>query len=268
MTTILRQDQFQKLAQSKLKEHELNWVIQRKNIISSSETCHKFSVFFSLVSRFIENDVPKWEVFEIEKMESIYPGFSKTIWTKQDLVRVTLMISLDASINRHLLKSFFEIAEMNELIALYKGLFFLENAKEFSSQVEEGIRTNMVNVFDAIAAGNPYAKTYLKEDAWNQLILKALFLDRPLYTIQYIDQGKNKNLAEMLQDYTKERWSAQRTVSPELWRMVDGYLREDIKEILVVRSFEGKEKVVMDNLFQHKEHVNSSLFWDEIGIRI
>lgn len=265
MVSKNRQEQFITISKSKLAPNELEWVNAKSFIVSSKETSGKFKVFFSLTSRFIADEIALWSSSEIEIMETIYPGFNKTTWTKQDLTRSILMMSLDVSINKSVLTSFFEIAEMKEQIALYKGLYLLENASDFSNQVTEGIRTNMVNVFDAIASGNPFAKAYLEEEAWNQLILKSFFMDRKLYNIQNIDQGKNEHLANMLQDYIKERWAADRQVSLEIWRMIDGYLRDDMKTLILNRSFVGIEKEVITKLLRQNNKPIAAEFWNSIG---
>ena len=52
------------------------------------------------------------------------------------------------------------------------------------------------------------------------MILKAIFIERPLYKIYGLDKRMNKPLAEMLVAYVNERWAAGRDVTPELWRLV------------------------------------------------
>lgn len=263
MSTVQHQEKFVQLVKTKLSKKELHWLDQKATILLAVDTLQKFPVFFSLTSRFISNEIPKWESNELNEMEIIYPGFSKSTWTKQDMVRVILMISLDPTKNKQILESFFETAEMLELVSFFKGLFLLENANDFTSSVEEGIRTNMVNVFDSFTAGNPYGQKFLDEWAWNQMVLKALFLDRPLFTIHDIDKGKNKNLANILQDYIRERWSAFRPVSPEIWRMIQGNLREDIIGLLEEREIKGIEKAAIEFVLNNNEH--DEKFWNEIG---
>lgn len=265
MSSTENQQRFINLVQSKLSESEIRWLHQKTTALSDLNNFKKFPIFFSLAARFISNEISQWNIEELQQMENIYPGFGKSSWTKQDLARVVLMIQLDASHNKQILESFFESAEMLELVSFFKGLYLLENASEFTKSVEEGIRTNMVNVFDSFTAGNPYASTYLEEWAWNQLILKAFFMDRPLYTIHNLDRGKNANLANMLQDFVKERWAAGRTVSPEIWRMIEGNLRDDVKQLILNRSFEGTEKRAIDMVLNTSNESKTETFWDNIG---
>lgn len=259
------QQQFAQLVLSNLSDKESEWLKKKMVLITATETKQKFPVFFSLTSRFISNSNVDWSEKERLDLEALYPGFLKSNWTKQELVRAVLMIQVPVSSNKEILNSFYEIAEMQELVAVFKGLHLLKNAKDFTKMVEEGIRTNMVNVFDALVVGNPFPFTYLEEWAWNQLVLKAFFLDRPIYTMQFVDEGKNENLANMLQDYVRERWVANRMISPEIWRLIDGYLRDDVKQLIEERTFVGIEKKAIDGLLETKKTPNSSKFWNNIG---
>jgi hypothetical protein len=74
------------------------------------------------------------------------------------------------------------------------------------------------------------------EAGWNQLVLKALFIETALAPVQGLDRRANPTLMRMLCDYAHERWAAGRPVSPELWRCVgpfaDGPAREDLARVL------------------------------------
>ena len=69
----------------------------------------------------------------------------------------------------------------------------------------------------------------------------------------------------MLQDYVNERWSASREVSPEIWRIIEGSLREDVHKRILERSLEGLEKKAITHLLENKKDVDSIEFWNNIG---
>ena len=60
------------------------------------------------------------------------------------------------------------------------------------------------------------------------MILKALFINRPLFRIVGIDERANLTLAEQMSNLAHERWAAGRWVSPELWRSCAQFLTETI----------------------------------------
>jgi hypothetical protein len=82
----------------------------------------------------------------------------------------------------------------------------------------------MTAVFQAIALHNPYPARQFDEAAWNQLVLKAIFVDCPLHPIYGLDERVNSTLARILIDYVHERWAAKRRVTPELWRLVAPFI--------------------------------------------
>lgn len=134
----------------------------------------------------------------------------------------------DAYLNK--LEQLFSTAEMGELVALYAGLPLLPYPEAYKLRAAEGIRTNIGTVFEAIALDNPYPADYLEEGAWNQMVLKTVFVGKPLYRIYGLEKRSNPTLARILSDYAHERWAAGRTVTPELWRPVGPFLNQELIE--------------------------------------
>lgn len=118
------------------------------------------------------------------------------------------------------LERLFVTADVGELVTFYRGLPLYPDPAALVARAEEGARSNMKAVFEAVAHRNPYPVERFSEAAWNQLVLKALFVESRLDPIQGLDVRQNPELMRMLCDYAHERWAAGRPVSPELWRGV------------------------------------------------
>jgi hypothetical protein len=125
---------------------------------------------------------------------------------------------------------------VSELAAFYRGLPLYPEPPRYLARATEGLRTNMKNVFESIAHRNPYPSEQFPEAAWNQMVLKALFVGSALRPIVGLDARSNPALARMLRDYAHERWAASRPVSPELWRCVGphatGAALQDLERVL------------------------------------
>src|SRR5262249_57553553 len=118
------------------------------------------------------------------------------------------------------LETLFNTADVWELIAFYRGLPLYPNATEHVARAREGTRSAMQPIFEAVAHRNPYPMEQFDENAWNHMVLKALFIGSKLAPILGLDERANPRLMRMLCDYAHERWAAQRPVAAELWRCV------------------------------------------------
>jgi hypothetical protein len=114
-------------------------------------------------------------------------------------------------------------ADVGELVAFYRGLPLYPDQPLHQLRAAEGLRSNMKAVFEAVSHRNPYPSEQLSEAAWNQLVLKSIFIGSSLQEVVGLDWRANPELARMLCDYAHERWAAGRPVSPALWRCVGPY---------------------------------------------
>ena len=180
------------------------------------------------------------------------PGFSVTGWSLVRTARVWLLTQLDDSDKDAFVKNIetlFDTAEMNELVALYSALPLLAYPEQWLFRATDAVRSNMGFVFDAIALHNPYPANYFSELAWNQLVLKTIFNDKPVHFITGLEERENKNLALILSDFAHERWAAGRSVAPNVWRLVSKFMDEtllsDMKYLFASRQLENQEAAAL-----------------------
>jgi hypothetical protein len=122
------------------------------------------------------------------------------------------------------IETLFSSADVGEQVVIYSSLSLFAYPEKLVTRCMEGIRSNMGEVFEAIANDNPFPAAYLSEEAFNQMTLKCLFVGKPLYRIENLHHRLNENLARMASDYAHERWAAGRELNPELWQLVADFM--------------------------------------------
>ena len=175
---------------------------------------------------------------DLRDAEAARPGWDPRGWSADQAARLALLLALEhdpARLSR-CLDQLCITADVSELSAFYRGLPLYPEPQRYLARATEGLRTNMKGVFESIAQRNPYPSEQFPEAAWNQMVLKALFVGAALWPIAGLDRRANPALARMLCDYAHERWSASRPVSPELWRCVGphatGAMLQDLDRVL------------------------------------
>jgi hypothetical protein len=201
---------------------------------------------------------------------ALRPGFDPFDWSVDQLARVAFMsASHDGSDAAFAARfdGFCSSAELNELIALCRGLPLYPGAVLLEPRAREAVRSGMKPVFEAVAHNNPYPGEFFAEDAWNHMVVKALFIGSSLWPIQGLDARANPHLARMLVDLALERWAAGRPVSAELWRCVAPCA--DAQGLAALtrawQGGEGKNRLAIALALQHPAGASVDLpFRDEV----
>lgn len=216
-------------------EHYLNndalrWLRETVEQIEKGASERLLIARFSAIPRHLGKADLDLSATDLQAADQIRPGWVLNHWSVDQAGRALLILAWSA---HHIdsytstVEKLFSAADVGELVALHHVLPLLPHPDRFLNQALDGIRSNMTAVFNAIALHNPYPAEYFSEDAWNQLVLKALFVGSPLHAIAGLDRRTNAKLSRMLSDYAHERWAAGRSVNPELWRVAAPYLEDD-----------------------------------------
>jgi hypothetical protein len=219
-----------------LNEKELAWLSSKKG-----SNCKDLALAFVLASRKIKKEFISsnslWKTFD--------PKWSLDIVSKEAIVRAYLLMLMhenarDEEEYMKWINDLFDTAEMNEAVALIQFLLISLNPKALLPRAKDAVRSNVGNIFDAIAFQNPYSFHFFEEAAWNQLILKCIFNDKPIHLIVGLDERRNQALADTLSDFAHERWAAGRRVPSQVWRLVVPFinptLTKDISKLIIAED--------------------------------
>jgi hypothetical protein len=222
-----------------LTKESLTWLSEKSEQIARGATARVFFTAFSAVPRYTSKKDLELTPEDLQAAEAIRTGWSPGHWSVDQAARTLLVLALphdNAEKYLRTLEQVFTTADVGELVALYQSLPLLPYPERHCSRAAEGVRSNMTAVFKAVALRNPYPADYFDNIAWNQMVLKAVFVGSPLDLIQDIDRRANPQLARMLTDYAHERWVALRPVTPDLWRPVgrfaDAEILADLEKVL------------------------------------
>jgi hypothetical protein len=207
---------------------------------------------------------------ELARADKLRAGLDLSDWSVDQLARVALMAAShkgDDFAFAARFDSFCATAEINELIALCRGLPVYPGANLIEPRAREAVRSGMKPVFEAVAHRNPYPRETFAEDAWNQMVVKAFFIGSTLWPIQGLDERANPRLARMLVGLAQERWAAQRPVSGEVWRCVAPHADDEGVAALAHGWNAGndKERLAIALALQQTPNLQASLPVDEIG---
>jgi hypothetical protein len=166
---------------------------------------------------------------DLARATALRKGLDPRHWSVDQLARIAFMAASyrdDAGFAERL-DRFCATAEINELVALCLGLPVYPAAPLIEPRAREAIRSGMKPVFEAVVHRNPYPCEVFAEDDWNQMVVKAVFIESSLWPIKGLDQRGNPRLAHMLVALATERRAANRPISREVWRCVAPYLDDE-----------------------------------------
>lgn len=236
---------------SRLAPPALEWLNAQAVAVRGADRDGDLYLSFTLVPRKTGKADLLLSTEELAAARAARAGWDPSDLSVDQAARLVLLLATQTPADRfaHRLEQLCVTADVAELVLLYRGLPLYPEPERYRLRAAEGIRTNMRAVFEAVAHRNPYASEQLPEDAWNQLVLKALFVGSALHPIVGLDRRANPRLARMLSDYAHERWSASRPVSHELWRCVgpfaEGDLVDDLARVLAKGSPPEKQAAAL-----------------------
>lgn len=224
---VYNHSHLKQIVESNIDTSVLGWIDEKLNKIIGDSSTKDLYLVYSLLASKLASD--KSLVYPLKGELSNY--LKKHSATQVEIGRLYLLVQvLNAKPDFFSVPvlNIIQIADKEELITFLKYLVLLPNAPFFKPSAVEALRTNIGPVFDAIAMNNPYPQLFFNEQEWNQMYLKAVFIQRKLEDIIGVDERANADLARIISDYAHERWAASRTIEPYFWRPVAKFLDETL----------------------------------------
>lgn len=266
------------LIEKQADERTMPWLAKQQEKLQADYTDRTFYLAFGMAPRYAGKQLLALSEAQQEAANQLKTGFRPDGWPLSQLLRTYLLLLLpdnNAATYVATLTQLLETAEVDEQVTVYAALPLLAHPEALVPLAVNGLRTNISRVFDAIALQNPFPADHLNEAAWNQMILKAVFMERPLYRIHGADARVNPAQARMLVGFAHERWAAHRPVTPELWRFVAPYANSshqaDMKRVITsensLESAAGKLACAQSKSpeLQALSDHNPPLTWQQIG---
>jgi hypothetical protein len=264
-----------------------SWLEKTLEQLKQSETEKHFFLAFSSTPRFTGKEPLHFSEEDLRQAVQIRKGWQPESLTIDQATRILLLLSMPHQGEDdfvRILNLIFSAAEVGELAALYNSLPLLPYPERHRERAAEGVRSNITAAFEAVALNNPYTADYLPEEAWNQLVMKAIFVGAPTGRIYGLDERANKRLALTLSDFAHERWAAGRPVPPELWRLVgpfaDAGILPDLERLFrssepiqhqaaalacAASRFEPAHKLLAERPDLQEQIIAGRLTWENIG---
>lgn len=237
--------QLLKILEDNVGKENRQWLLSKIEDIVETESAKDLYLTYSLVSTKIRSDKELSLLLDdmelkryleiqganLQQMARIYLLY-KVLEAKEDFFRAKVA-------------NIIEVADKGELETFLKFLVLLPHPENYKFQAVESLRTNISTVFDAIALNNPYPALYFNEQQWNQMYLKAAFMQQNLNKIVQVDERGNKELARIISDYAHERWAASREIDPCFWRPVGNFMNDQLLKDM-------KRLLASDNMAERK----------------
>lgn len=205
---------FKHMLQSRLSSTAFDYYLTNTTVSHTLDAV-AFNKLIALASRHAKRQPLCLSEEECVLIQQQLIGWDLSRWNLLELLRVALILAqpnLSSPAFATIFRDAFQFADEGELCAFYKAIPLLPEPERFNWHMKEACRSNMRSLFCAAACDNPFPFQHFDDIAWNQLVMKAIFIEVPLAQVYGLQQRLSPTLAGMTQDFIAERTSAGRSI--------------------------------------------------------
>ena len=207
------------------------WLCDQLSLVAIERSNRSVDMAFGLCPRRLGKQPVSLSNIQLRELHQHMPGWKVDCLPAETIARILVITCFaDARQLAEQVTRLLRHADLNEQLSLYKGLPLFPASAVLNDRLADGLRSNMSEVFEAIAHDNPYAAWHLDTHRFNHMVLKALFISSKLAPIVGLEQRNNAELARMLLDTARERRAALRPVSNELWALATPYMTQQERD--------------------------------------
>lgn len=201
--------------QRKVTAEPIQWLDAEIDRLRTKLDERRLAVALGLVARKMGRDDLALGPSDIAAALRLRAGWQPELWSTDEAARVAILLAAHQGDDRAFATRvdwLCTTAEITEHVAILKGFAVFPAPSLLHDRAREGMRSSIQPVFEAIACRNPYPADYFDEAAWNQMVVKCVFVGAPIGTIIGLHQRRNPELVQMLGDLVAERRAASRPV--------------------------------------------------------
>jgi len=209
-----------RLLQGRLTRTAQDWLAHAEAEISEGTSDLRFTSLLSLASRHTPRAMLDPTADECSAAAAALAGWNPERWQLLETARAALILArtdLDQPTAVTALEDAFLCADEGELRAFYRTLPLLPEPERFRTRMAEACRSNMTSVFEAATCDNPFPVQFFDDIAWHQLVIKAVFIEAPVWRVYGLDTRLDPELTRMTLDLIDEKRSAGRPVPIQAW---------------------------------------------------
>jgi hypothetical protein len=139
-------------------------------------------------------------------------------WTVDDAARTLLLRALGDGVEAEL-RDLYRFGDAAERRGLLRALPYLGVGDRVADIVDDAIRTNDTRL--VAAALGPWATEHLDDAAYDQAVLKCVFIGVPISPLDGLPARATPETARMLAAFVHERVAAGRDIPAEVWDVID-----------------------------------------------
>jgi hypothetical protein len=179
-----------------------------------------FATAFALAGRRTGRTAPEPAPADAARLRAAGVTWPVASWGLDGLTRSGLLLHAAAGLApgelEVLVEECFLQGDTRERQAVLRTVALLPDPARFVPLAVDACRTSVQPVFEAIACENPFPALYFSEQSFNQMVLKAVFIEVAVERILGLTARITPELRRMAADYASERRAAGRSVPDDV----------------------------------------------------